>query len=1027
MVLQGAGDLPLDAIREAGPRRVDVVVHVARAARAGDAGWRRSSKCTPRRWVGAGWPRPADGGGSCWPTARAASGRAGAVPPAPAGDATVSAGRRGGGARVVLGVARRLAVVAWRCWPPPVRFGGSSRVSHRLPASLPPGPGARPWSRVPPWACTCAAVRAAALAAPPHLAWRPRLALPAAAAAVGGAAPAVAAAPARRARGGRPLAAGGIRRLRQALLEASRRTPGSVPASAHASPPRWVRADGGAIRCRTRSPRWAEARAVAVEVAGSPSPPSTWRRAAADAGQTVDGVAATLRADAAVAARCAVLSTQARAVGGGDRRAARRCSLCVLATDDRAAGFPPRPPRPAGPASPGSALDCWRRLVDGRIVASVPVNAGPGLAVVLALPGRWSSPAAVAARRQGGRGRLIAAVGRRPPPAPAPTAARLNAGHAWSGRTGRRARRRMLGGRSCWGCGPRASSASCAVGAWSPATGRGHGAVVGADVGPPSPRGAARRARPDCVLAVGSGLNVASRWTRWPASHDHHSRRLCRGPCIAPTVACGWPTRSSRWPAARPVGAPAHGRPRRRRALRRALGADARATRPDARRGGARRPRKPPASCRSGSSSPWSAAPSRPSGCSPSHRLLAGALALTAPLAARPTRRPSSPARPNAILPGRQVAHRCSAPGRSPASRSRCAHAAQPARPPPSTPSCCSAWPPSPCCSSPGPPRHRRQDRPAARRGVAATASRRPRSRATPARACREAGRPRSSCPRAAVGWSSCCWPSSRSVLVVRDQVAGHPRRPRGRPGRGGRPASCRGRRSCGAPRPLGSTGCRGHRRHVGADGPAAGHRDRALPSPTDVPLVGPLVGDLTLAADATMRVEPEPGAQASREDDLAGGGWRPPCRAARCSCRTWATARTTGSPSRHGQRPSTSRVARRWRSAGLVAELGDAGAAGVAVVDDDGGQAGVGLERGGHAADVPAVADGEQRQHADGGVLDGVQRARPPSAGSDAGGGQHLGRRSCTRTARVIEPCWGAGRVLAAERPRRWRRARRW
>jgi hypothetical protein len=59
-----------------------------------------------------------------------------------------------------------------------------------------------------------------------------------------------------------------------------------------------------------------------------------------------------------------------------------------------------------------------------------------------------------------------------------------------------------------------------------------------------------------------------------------------------------------------------------------------------------------------------------------------------------------------------------------------------------------------------------------------------------------------------------------------------------------------------------------------------------------------------------------------------------------------------------------------------LVAELGHAGATRHRVVDDHRGQAGVGVARGGQAAHVPAVADGEERQHADGGVLDGVQRA---------------------------------------------------
>src|SRR3712207_8399936 len=53
---------------------------------------------------------------------------------------------------------------------------------------------------------------------------------------------------------------------------------------------------------------------------------------------------------------------------------------------------------------------------------------------------------------------------------------------------------------------------------------------------------------------------------------------------------------------------------------------------------------------------------------------------------------------------------------------------------------------------------------------------------------------------------------------------------------------------------------------------------------------------------------------------------------------------------------------------------------AGVAVVDDDRGPTGVGLVAGRHAAHVPAVADGEQRQHPDAGVLRGVERTGPRS-----------------------------------------------
>ena len=54
-------------------------------------------------------------------------------------------------------------------------------------------------------------------------------------------------------------------------------------------------------------------------------------------------------------------------------------------------------------------------------------------------------------------------------------------------------------------------------------------------------------------------------------------------------------------------------------------------------------------------------------------------------------------------------------------------------------------------------------------------------------------------------------------------------------------------------------------------------------------------------------------------EQRLAAGRRRPACRAARCRCRTWATARTTGSPTRTG-RPRSPRGwppggGRRWRS----------------------------------------------------------------------------------------------------------------
>ncbi|NJP74042.1 flp pilus-assembly TadE/G-like family protein [Streptomyces sp. C1-2] len=60
----------------------------------------------------------------------------------------------------------------------------------------------------------------------------------------------------------------------------------------------------------------------------------------------------------------------------------------------------------------------------------------------------------------------------------------------------------------------------------------------------------------------------------------------------------------------------------------------------------------------------------------------------------------------------------------------------------------------------------------------------------------------------------------------------------------------------------------------------------------------------------------------------------------------------------------------------GVEGPLGEPGAAGMAVVHEDRGQQGVGMERDGDPADVPAVARGEQREQTDGRVLGGVQGA---------------------------------------------------
>ena len=95
-------------------------------------------------------------------------------------------------------------------------------------------------------------------------------------------------------------------------------------------------------------------------------------------------------------------------------------------------------------------------------------------------------------------------------------------------------------------------------------------------------------------------------------------------------------------------------------------------------------------------------------------------------------------------------------------------------------------------------------------------------------------------------------------------------------------------------------------------------------------------------------------------------GRWRPPCRGTRSSCRTSATARTPGSRRRRDRR----RRGRAWRrtcsSRRREGELGDPGATLIAVVHED--RRLIGLRVSGHrdAADVPAVADREQREQSD-------------------------------------------------------------
>ena len=62
-----------------------------------------------------------------------------------------------------------------------------------------------------------------------------------------------------------------------------------------------------------------------------------------------------------------------------------------------------------------------------------------------------------------------------------------------------------------------------------------------------------------------------------------------------------------------------------------------------------------------------------------------------------------------------------------------------------------------------------------------------------------------------------------------------------------------------------------------------------------------------------------------------------------------------------------------------VIGQLGDADATGIGVVDDHGGTSEVGEVRGGDAAHVPAIADGEEGEEADGRVLERMEGAAEP------------------------------------------------
>ena len=104
----------------------------------------------------------------------------------------------------------------------------------------------------------------------------------------------------------------------------------------------------------------------------------------------------------------------------------------------------------------------------------------------------------------------------------------------------------------------------------------------------------------------------------------------------------------------------------------------------------------------------------------------------------------------------------------------------------------------------------------------------------------------------------------------------------------------------------------------------------------------------------------------------------RRPCRAARCRCRTSATARTTGTRSRTRTPSTASRVAphprlERPRTPRSAKPAPPGYPSNTMIV----GCAGVGVQGRRDPADVPPVGGGDERQHPDGRVLGRVQRAR--------------------------------------------------
>ena len=263
--------------------------------------------------------------------------------------------------------------------------------------------------------------------------------------------------------------------------------------------------------------------------------------------------------------------------------------------------------------------------------------------------------------------------------------------------------------------------------------------------------------------------------------------------------------------------------------------------------------------------------------------------------------------------------------------------------------------------------------------------------------------------------WSSpacrCCWPLGAALGVVAAMVRDH---------RVAQSAADLAALAGAAALQRGDDGCAAAGSVAAANGArlAGCHTEGS-----DVVVRTVVDGPRWLGQPGDLEAEARAGPAFSRSAGRARAGRRAgrrrrACRAGGSGCRTSATGRTTGSRRRSSQRGSrrgwrVSQAARR-----VVAALGEAGAAGVAVVDEDREPAGVRVQGGGDAADVPAVAGREQRQQPDRAVLGGVRGAGQVAAGEPRLGERVVGHRPpdarwCAASAR-------AGRAAPRRSPRR-------